>query len=84
MKLIDNIGTYITICTAIVGTILWFSSLNNIARSNQKDIKQLEQESEKIMTTFYKDSNTIDERLSRLEAQLELVAEKVGFDIDRR
>ncbi len=74
--LFEKLTAPLAIISAFVGGVVWLTSLNDIAKRNEKDIAILKAEFRQFEGNMYKRLSRLDEKLARIEGKLDIIVNR--------
>lgn len=74
--LFERLTAPLTVVGAFVGGIVWLTSLNDIAKRNEKDIAILKAEFRTFEGNVYDRLSKLDEKLARIEGKLDIIVDQ--------
>lgn len=72
----EKLTAPLAILSAFVGGIVWLTSLNDIAKRNEKDIAVLKVEFRQFEGNVYKRLSRLDEKLARIDGKLDIIVSR--------
>lgn len=72
-KMLDRWTAPLGALAAIIGGVIWLTTLHGIAEQNQKDIAEIRETQKAHKMKIYSRLQNLDERLARMEGKLDMI-----------